>query len=319
MWTEIIAESLQSLGHRVRIHYHNRKRFSDRLVLAGRTLLGEQRQSAWEQRHRRQLLAAMQPGQWDMLLSIQGRLDAATVHELRAHSPRLKIIFWWGDILTARGRDTLAQAATYSDRLLVSYLGSFQQLRPVYGKRLVYFPFGVSPAYHTVPALTARERRRFTTDVAFVGSCYPERCELLRYLHSRLDTPVKVWGRGWRHCRGIHGHGALSLQDSLKVHACARISLNLHHHATGNGFNMKFYEIPAAGGFQVCDWQPALEQSPLGRHVAACRNLPEFAQAIEYYLDHERERGQLAAAGNRMVFDTAGYPQQLAQLLDSLD
>ena len=319
MWTETIAEALKSLGHRVEFHYHNRKRFRDRLALAGKTLRGEERPSAWAQRHRQQLLEAMRPGQWDVLLSIQGKLDAATVRQLRTHSPELRVIFWWGDILTARGRDNIEQAAVFSDRILVSYRGSYEQLRPVYGDRLIYFPFGVTPAYHTVPEITARERRRFTADVSFVGTCYPERCKLIRHLNTRLDTPVKVWGRGWRHCHGIHGHGALSLQDSLKVHACSRISLNLHHRDTGNGFNMKFYEIPAAHGFQVCDWQPALEATPMGRYISACRSLPDFAQAIEYYLAHDQERGQLAAAANRAVFATASYPQQLAQLLHSLD
>ena len=319
MWTEIIADALQGLGHRVAFHYHNRKQFSDRLVLAGRMLLGEERRPAWERRHRRQLLEAMRPGQWDLLLSIQGKLDAATVHELRIHNPGLRVVFWWGDILTERGRDNIEQAAAFSERVLVSYRGSYEQLRPVYGNLLLYFPFGVSPAYHAVAGVTERERRRFTADVAFVGTCYPERCELVRYLNTRLDTPVKVWGRGWRHCPGIHGHGALSLQDSLKVHACSSISLNLHHSGTGNGFNMKFYEIPAAHGFQVCDWQPALEETPLGRHTTACRGLPEFAQAIEYYLAHDQERRQQAAAANRAVFTTAGYPQQLAQLLNTLN
>ena len=319
MWTEVIADALQSLGHRVAFHYHNRKQFRDRLVLAGKTLLGEERQSAWARRHRQQLLAAMRPGQWDILLSIQGKLDAATVRQLRAQSPGLRIVFWWGDILTDKGRDNIQQAAAFSDRILVSYRGDYEQLRPVYGDRLVYFPFGISPAYHAVPGIAAHERRRFTADVAFVGSCYPERCELIRHLNTRLDTPVKVWGRGWRHCRGIHGHGALSLQDSLKVYACSRISLNLHHHDSGNGFNMKFYEIPAAHGFQLCDWQPALEQTPLGRHIIACRSLPEFAQAIEYYLAHDRERRQLAADANREVLATASYPRQLAELLDNLD
>ena len=319
MWTEIIANALQSLGHQVAFHYHNRKQAGDRLALAGRTLLGEERQAAWARRHRRQLLAAMQSGQWDLLLSIQGKLDAATVHRLRTQSPGLRVIFWWGDILTDKGRDNIEQAAAFSDRILVSYRGSYERLRPVYGDRLVYFPFGVSPAYHAVPEISAHERRRFTTDLAFVGTCYPERCALIRYLNTRLDTPVRVWGRGWRHCPGINSHGTLSLQDSLKVYACARISLNLHHRDTDNGFNMKFYEIPAAHGFQLCDWQPALEATSLGRQTIACRDLPEFAQAIEHYLAHDHERRQLAATANRTVFTTASYPLQLADLLRSLD
>lgn len=319
MWTEMIADTLQDLGHRVTFHYHNHKRLSDRLVLAGKTLRGEERHAAWAQRQRQQLLAAMHTGNWDVLLSIQGKLDAATVHQLRRHSPGLRVVFWWGDILTDKGRAAIQQAAEFSDRILVSYRGSHEQLQPVFGKRLVYFPFGVSTAYHSVPQMTARERKRFTADVAFVGTCYPERCELVRYLNTRLASPVRVWGRGWRHCRGIHGHGALSLQDSLKVHACSRISLNLHHHDTDNGCNMKFYEIPAAGGFQLCDWQPLLRDTELGQHTIACRSLPEFAESIDYYLSHEQQRRDMATAASSAAFASAGYRQQLEKLLEELD
>jgi hypothetical protein len=257
----------------------------------------------------------MRHGHWDILLSIQGTLNHHTVTELRQQSPQLRIIYWWGDILTEQAQARIKQAAGFADKLLLSYLGSYQALKPVYQDQLVYFPFGVSRKFHTTGVLSVQDRERFTAAVAFVGTCYPERCTLIRYLNSQLDTPIAVWGRGWRKCRGIRHHGALSLADSLKVYRCSRISLNLHHVDTPNGFNMKYYEIPAAGGFQICDWQPLMETNDPGGHTVACRSLEEFAQQVKYYLAHEQQRQKIMTANSRAVLATADYPMRLEDLV----
>jgi len=320
MWTEIIAASLQQLGHRVEYLYHNTRLPADRLFLAGRTWLhGEDRGTAWARRFRQRLLVRTGHTSRDVLLSIQGKIDAATVQQLRQHSPNLRVVYWWGDILSVAALARIRDAAGFADRILVSYTGSHARLKKLYGDRVVYFPFGVAPAFHSVDTATAREQRRFSTAVAFVGTCYPERCELLRYLNTRLAAPVAVWGRGWRHCRGVRGRGALSLRESQLVHACSQISLNLHHAGSDDGGNMKFWEIPAAGGFQICDWQPSLAAAAHGKHTIFCRSLPEFAERIQYHLAHADERRQLGHAAREAVLETAGYTPRLAKLLQDLD
>jgi hypothetical protein len=319
MWTEIIAASLQQLGHRVEYLHHNVRLPGDRMILAGRTWLhGEDRGTVWAQRFRQRLLERAGHSKLDVLLSIQGKVDAATAQQLRRHSPGLRIIYWWGDILGDAALAHIREAAGFADRILVSYAGSHARLKKLYGDRVLYFPFGVAPAFHGVDMITARARSHFSAAVAFVGTCYPERCELLRYLNSRLGSPVAVWGRGWRHCSGVRGHGALSLRESQMVHACATISINLHHAGTDNGGNMKYWEIPAAGGFQICDWQPELTATAHGKHTIFCRSLPEFAERIRYYLAHADERLQLAHAAREAVLDTAGYTPRLATLLQDL-
>jgi hypothetical protein len=319
MWTEIIATSLQQLGHRVEYLHHNARSHSDRLYLARRSWLhGEERGTAWAQRFRQRLLERMHGREWQVLLSIQGKIDAITVQQLRQHSPGLQVIYWWGDILNDAALARIRDVAAFADRILVSYAGSFAKLEKLYGHRLVYFPFGVAPAFHRVGTPGIREHRRFSADVSFVGTCYPERCELLRYLNSVLASPVAVWGRGWRHCPGVRGRGALALSESQLVHACSKISLNLHHAGSDDGGNMKFWEIPAAGGFQVCDWQPALAATSHGSHTIFCRSLPEFAARIRYYLSHEDERLQLARTARQAVLETADYAPRLTALLQDL-
>ena len=315
MWTEIIADCLQQAGHRTGISYHNRKTLRDRISLAGKSWLpGCNRKAAWICRHRKQLVAAITHEQWDILLSIQGPLDHHTVAQCRKHSPGLKVFYWWGDILTEQAQSRISAAAEFSERILISGKGNYDWLYSRYRDQLLYFPFGAAPRFHAVRDISASERNKFSADVSFVGTRYPERCELIRHLNTQLDTPVKVWGRGWRNCKGVHSNGPLSLADSQKVHACSKISLNLHHANTNNGFNMKFYEIPAAGGFQICDWQPLLDETPLGKQTVACRSFSEFVEKINDYLAHEQQRRQLIKAASESVFTTEDYTSRLAGL-----
>ena len=319
MWTEIIAAALRELGHQVDYGYHNHKTVRDRLTLAVQSLApGSDRKHNWEQRQRQRLLTTLQNRRVDILLSIQGNIDRRTARELRELLPRLRIIYWWGAILTAKAHARLHEAAGFADRLLVSYLGSYQALEATCGDRLQYFPFGVSETFHTPGHISARDRKQFGKTVSFVGTYYPERCALIHHLNQHLDTPVAVWGRGWRKCHGVQHHGALSLADSLKVYHCSRIALNLHHVNTANGFNMKYFEIPAAGGFQLSDWQPLMDAPGATPAAVACRSADEFAGNIEYYLAHEQQRQEFALASRASIIATSGYKPRLATLLQGL-
>jgi spore maturation protein CgeB len=320
-WTAISVATLKQLGHEVAFHYHNRRTLVDRLVLAADKLAhpAQSRSEAWTRRYQRHLLEAMNGGPWDMLLSIQGRVEGDTVLRLRRRSPALRVVYWWGDIWTEQAHRRIADASMFAHRILVSYRGVYDSLRCVHGEKIGYFPFAASPSFHRPGTISPRDRRRYAADVAFVGTCYPERCELVRYLNARLEKPVSVWGRGWRRCRGVRARGPLSLADMLKVYACSAVSLNLHHRDTDNGCNMKFYEIPAAGGFQICDRQAIMEETALGAATVRCRSAAEFADRISRYLASPRERRSIAERTTALVYANESYPARFEALLEGLD
>jgi spore maturation protein CgeB len=319
-WTAISVATLEQLGHEVAPHYHNRRTFIDRIALAAGKLArpAESRSTAWTRRYQPQLFQAMHGAGWDMLFSIQGRVQAETIHRLRRVSPGLRVVYWWGDIVTDQASRRIAEAKEFSDRILVSYRGAYEKLRAVHGDKVVYFPFGVSPRFHQVEELSRRDRQRYTAEVAFVGTCYPERYELLRYLNARLGNPIRVWGRGWRHCRGVRANGPLPLADALKVYACSGISLNLHHRDTDNGCNMKFFEIPAAGGFQICDWQAVMEETALGIQTVSCRSPAEFAEKISHYLACPQERQRIGERTAALAYTHETYQARFGRLMESL-
>ena len=81
---------------------------------------------------------------------------------------------------------------------------------------------------------------------------------------------------------------------------------------------MKFYEIPAAGGFQICDYQAVMDEFQTGRMTVSFRSLEELAEKTDYYLTHESERLELTRAIQHQVLADELYTTRLQRLLDSL-
>ena len=78
---------------------------------------------------------------------------------------------------------------------------------------------------------------------------------------------------------------------------------------------MKYFEIPASGGFQIVDHQPIMDE-PLGdRGVASFRSADELIALVDHYLAHEDERAARAAASRRLVLEHDRYAPRLARLL----
>ena len=325
MWTEVSADALAELGLATVSHYHNVKPFRLRLLNSLGRLLGrwgtpikaasQKRLVAHSNTVLLERAAAFKP---DLLLSIQGKITPQAIARLRAISPHLRIIYWWGDPLSDQGRRRIFELAPHVDYILISYRGDLDELQAsglVNGR---YFPFAASRKWHTGFALSEAERQRYTCDVSFAGTCSPKREVLLRGLGERLGRPVKVWGRSWLGKRGVDWGGPLTMQETLKVHALSKIALNINPDPARDGLNMKAYEIPAAGGFQICDAQPVWSDIPLGRYVPTFHDLDELSERVTYYLEHEDERREMARLAHETVLASHTYRVEFEKLFKAI-
>jgi hypothetical protein len=322
MWTEISADEFQNLGWETQIFYNNKKKAKARFFSKLNKFLPATKAGLdWEKFQQQDLLAEFTKYHFDLYFSIQGKIDSAFLKLIKGQNPQIKTAYWLGDVLVDAAKrrfDSLKEASSSGalDALLVSYKGTYQELINQGFKNVHYFPFGYSKTFHQVGEITTEERRRYTCQVSFVGTHYPERAEIIHYLNQHLSEPVQVWGRGWQGS-GIKSKGRLSLQESLKVYACSKISLNIHHHLTDNGFNMKFYEIPAAGGFQICDWQEELARTPLAMtpNYESTENLFEI---VQMYLGSDKKRSDLKNLLRKNVIEKCSYAIQYQHMIKAI-
>lgn len=82
---------------------------------------------------------------------------------------------------------------------------------------------------------------------------------------------------------------------------------------------MRTYEIPAAGGFEITDYIPGIEnQFEIGSEMVVYRSMDEFRELVEYYLNYPEERMAIAKRGRERVLRDHTYEQRMKTLLQAL-
>lgn len=178
-----------------------------------------------------------------------------------------------------------------------------------------YLPFGVTPETYSYD-MTEEERSRFACDVAFVGARYPEREAALAKL---ANYDLKIWG--WEQWQDSplkeFYQGRLAPTDVGKVFQAARININVHFASEGHGANVRTFEIPAAGGFELVSYRKDIpDLFEPGTEIDVFKDEDEMLRKVEFYLAHDTIRVQAAQAGHARVLRDHTYRARLQHMLD---
>lgn len=99
-----------------------------------------------------------------------------------------------------------------------------------------------------------------------------------------------------------------SWEERAKIYQNSRINLHLTHRSVMSGVPQEVFEIMAAGGFVLTNFQPELaENFVIGEHLETFVNEKDLLEKIAYYLEHEDERVQIAKAGQQAVKEYHSY------------
>jgi hypothetical protein len=165
-------------------------------------------------------------------------------------------------------------------------------------------------------------------DVTFVGgldpAVHPARTRLLSRVAPELD--LAVWGYGVKavpedapHRRCYQGD-AWGL-DMYEILAGSRITLNGHEDvADGYAANMRLYEATGVGALLLTDERRNLgEFFEPGREVVAYKDAADLIEKARFYLEHEDERREIAAAGQARTLGEHTYRDRIAELASMLE
>ncbi len=182
-------------------------------------------------------------------------------------------------------------------------------------------------AYHPLD-LSPEDKRRFGSALSFLGAGYYNRRQFFQGL---TDFDFKIWGAEWELNSPLGRHiqdqaARVSEEDSAKIFNASRINLNLHSspfHAgvnpQGDYLNPRVFDLAACGAFQLVDWRAQLPEFFIpGQELATFTSLAEAREKIGYFLAHEDERRQLAAAGRERVLRDHTYARRLAMALEMI-
>lgn len=111
-------------------------------------------------------------------------------------------------------------------------------------------------------------------------------------------------------------HGTIDYYTQMPlVFSGSKINLNISLRSIHSGIPLRVLDIMACGGFVLSNWQPEIAESfAEGVEIAAFSSLEECIEKIGYYLKHEKERKQIAAAGRKKVQEAFSYQKGLGRL-----
>lgn len=99
------------------------------------------------------------------------------------------------------------------------------------------------------------------------------------------------------------------------VFAGSRINLNISLRSIHSGIPLRVLDIMACGGFVLTNWQPEIEEYFVeGKELVIYRSMEECQNKISYYLEHDRERADIAKAGQIAAQERFGYRRGLSRL-----
>lgn len=260
----------------------------------------------------------------DRLVVNQGMvLNHRTIESIREMGVRC--VNWFSDY-PAEFEAGLRVAPAYD----TFYLGSSyaaRRHREAGHRHANWLPFACDPDVHRpLDTDDPPEVRGSHAEVVFVGSYYPERQILLRFLRG---LPVSIWGPGWQraahdpHLASMIRGGALRPSAWRRLYASARVAINIHYGAfgpeevSGDLANTRVFEILACGTHQVSNRQgDVLRLFDEGVHLSAFSGGDELRAAVERALHDEDWRRAVARRGREAVLARHTYSHRIAALLD---
>ena len=145
-------------------------------------------------------------------------------------------------------------------------------------------------------------RRKWVSDVAFIGKpAEGNRIELLRAVDKHFD--LKIWGGPWEEY-GLTCHKKrVYPKENGKICYASKIILGCDQsNEMDSYFSNRTWITMGFGGFLLTNYVPGLEKIlTKGKHLEWYHNIEECLDLIEYYLQNESERQQIAQVGHKYV------------------
>lgn len=111
--------------------------------------------------------------------------------------------------------------------------------------------------------------------------------------------------------------GAKYETEVSHVYRQSKINLNITLHCIETGVCQRVFDVMAAGGFLLTNYQKELEELFIpGEDMVMYHNLEELRYYVDYYLEHEEERQRIAKNGQAKVLKYHDFYTRMTQVLE---
>lgn len=143
-----------------------------------------------------------------------------------------------------------------------------------------------------------------------------ERRHILEKMGERFDTVLYTMP-GAKPIEGVSNLGIADYTTKMPlVFRRSKINLNITLRSIISGVPLRVMDILAAGGFLITTYQKEIEEYfEDGKELVIARTPEEMLELTAYYLEHEDERKEIAAAGQKKVYEEFAYTKLLPKIL----
>jgi hypothetical protein len=279
----------------------------------------------WVHKANREMVIAAEDFAPDLIVVFgQSPVRAGALAQIRARRT-LRMVHVWPDALTFMNPVIVGTLPMYD--VVASYSRSaVEWIRRLGAPRVEWVPLAADPHMHAASTLESVSSP--IADVAFIGQWRPERAEAMQaILEGVPEASVKIWGLDWpRRSRGNakllaawQGPGLYEREMARTIASC-RTNLNIIDRTNYPAANMRFFELPCAGGFQLASACPEMETEFRDREsVLYYRTSSELVESVRFALADDTRRREIALAGHRKVLQEHTYVHRVRRLLNLLD
>ncbi len=277
---------------------------------------------AWRRKANRELAVFIQEFKPDHLfISGDNPVNIGTLAFAHSILPNLRVTQFWPDTLV-----NLSMSVTHMSSqvdIMASYSSTaLEQFKAMGYRECVWMPFAGD-----VDFLVEQEsevfQEKFDFDCSFVGGWRPERERALSNIAKSLPSiRLKIVGPLWS--KKVRNKSLLPFIDDKPKYGKAfgafirtsRINLNIIDDTNFPAANMRFFEIPAAGGLQLSSSCP--EQANLfvdGEHLFYFSDLENMVEKIAFILAHPDLATKIRKQSHQYIKDHHTYHHRMKLIL----
>lgn len=264
---------------------------------------------------------AVREGGYDLVwLDKAQMVRPATVAVLAAEGHRL--IHYSSDLPSGVRGDPgwrlFRRAARHYGAVVMPSRGHEAEYRALGARHLIRMPFGFEPGLHEPPPEGWSEAER-RYDVAFIGTPYEDRPQLLLRLARDHGIKVKVFGDRWERVLTAEEMELLQVEPGVYEGAYreavwrSRICLGFVTRAMAHGSARRWAEISACGGFLLAERaEEADDWFDEGAEAAFFSGESDCVEKIRHYLARPEECRAVADKGMARTRERHGNDRLMA-------
>lgn len=174
-----------------------------------------------------------------------------------------------------------------------------------------------TPGFYQFPELAVQNNRAVLAH-GYLGTkvSEQERIRLLNALAQRFSVDLYT-GSDVSLLHGVRMRGLAKTADEMpKIFALSKINLNITAKSIQTGIPLRVWDVLACGGFLLTNYQQELEEYfIIGKDLDCFSSQEELLEKAAYYLQHPRERQEIALHGQNTVRNGHGYLERVKEML----